>query len=91
MITLKCECLSVQVSAFGEGTYLSSELSLCLMYSQAGEGWKHSQLGTKLSCVAVCQMIDDPSVKCQIKEGELVCLLAYLINSGHVHNKTCPY
>lgn len=58
-----------KVSVFGEGTYLSSELSVSLMYSQAAEASRHSLIGTKLSCVAVCQMIDDPSVKCQTKEG----------------------
>ncbi|XP_059165656.1 protein mono-ADP-ribosyltransferase PARP16-like [Physella acuta] len=58
-----------KVSVFGEGTYLSSELSVSLIYSPTGEGWRSSALGVKLSCVAVCQMIDHPSVKCQIKEG----------------------
>ena len=58
-----------QVAVFGEGTYLSSELSVSLMYSQAAEACKHSLIGSKLSCVAMCEMIDDPSVKCQIKEG----------------------
>ena len=58
------------MAAFGEGTYLSSELSVSLIYSQAGEAWSKSCLGAKLACVAVCEMIDEPSVKCQIKEGE---------------------
>ncbi|GFR59034.1 poly [ADP-ribose] polymerase [Elysia marginata] len=58
-----------EVSAFGEGTYLSSELSVSLLYSQTGEAWSKSCLGAKLACVAVCEMIDEPSVKCQIKEG----------------------
>lgn len=55
---------------FGEGTYLSSELSISLHYSPSGLGWAKSQLGGQLSCVAVCEIIDDPSVKCQLKEGE---------------------
>lgn len=58
-----------KISVFGEGTYLSSELSVSLLYSQAAEVSQKSFLGSKLSCVAVCQMIDDPSVKCQTKEG----------------------
>ncbi|GFO14688.1 poly [ADP-ribose] polymerase [Plakobranchus ocellatus] len=58
-----------KVAAFGEGTYLSSELSVSLLYSQAGETWSKSCLGAKLACVAVCEMIDEPSVKCQVKEG----------------------
>ena len=57
---------------FGEGTYLSSELSVSLLYSQGAEVGQNSHLGSKLSCVAVCQMIDDPSVKCQVKEGQLL-------------------
>lgn len=60
-----------KVSVFGEGTYLSSELSVSLLYSPTGEGWKSSSLGGKLSCVCVCEMIDDPSVKCQVKNGEV--------------------
>ncbi|GAB1603768.1 protein mono-ADP-ribosyltransferase PARP16-like [Argonauta hians] len=52
---------------FGEGTYLSSELSVSLHYSPAGQGWSKSWLGSRLSCVAVCEIIDDPSVKCQPK------------------------
>ncbi|CAG5114582.1 unnamed protein product [Candidula unifasciata] len=60
-----------KVSVFGEGTYLSSELSVSLIYSPTGESWKNSGLGGKLSCVCVCQMIDDPSVKCQVKNESL--------------------
>ncbi|KAK3609199.1 hypothetical protein CHS0354_003179 [Potamilus streckersoni] len=56
-----------KVSVFGEGTYLSSELSVSLNYSPMGLGWDQSLLGNKLSCVAVCEMIDDPAVKCQQK------------------------
>ncbi|WAR01015.1 PAR16-like protein, partial [Mya arenaria] len=56
-----------KMSVFGEGTYLSSELSVSLIYSPQGGGWDHSELGNSLSCVAVCEMIDAPSVKCQDK------------------------
>ena len=52
---------------FGEGTYLSGELSVSMIYSPSGQAWDHSDIGNKLSCVAVCEMIDDPSVKCQNK------------------------
>ncbi|XP_060064065.1 protein mono-ADP-ribosyltransferase PARP16-like [Ylistrum balloti] len=57
-----------KISVFGEGTYLSSELSVSLLYSPTGLGWDKSCLGHKLSCVAVCEVIDDESVKCQVKE-----------------------
>ena len=56
-----------QNALFGEGTYLSSELTISLMYSPHGRGWSNSSIGTSLSCVAVAEMIDLPSVKCQTK------------------------
>uniref|UniRef100_A0A8B8DSH8 Poly [ADP-ribose] polymerase n=1 Tax=Crassostrea virginica TaxID=6565 RepID=A0A8B8DSH8_CRAVI len=58
-----------KVGVFGEGTYLSGELSVSLHYSPMGRSWERSGLGDKLSCVAVCEMIDDPSVKCQVKDN----------------------
>ena len=57
-----------QNALFGEGTYLSSELAISLQYSPHGRGWEYSMLGDRLSCVAVCEMIDNPEwVKCQTK------------------------
>ena len=53
----------LQTSLFGEGTYLSSDLNVSILYSKFGEGWKHSLLGEKLSCIAVCEIIDHPDVK----------------------------
>lgn len=62
-----------QKSLFGEGTYLTSDLSLALLYSPHGLGWQRSALGSILSCVAVCEIIDHPDVKCQVKKkGESV-------------------
>ena len=60
-------CFNSKISVFGEGTYLSGELSVSMIYSPSGQAWDHSDIGNKLSCVAVCEMIDDPSVKCQNK------------------------
>ncbi|KAM5293443.1 protein mono-ADP-ribosyltransferase PARP16 isoform 3-T3 [Ctenodactylus gundi] len=57
-------------SLFGEGTYLTSDLSLALIYSPHGHGWQHSLLGPILSCVAVCEVIDHPDVKCQTKKKD---------------------
>ncbi|KAL4228221.1 Protein mono-ADP-ribosyltransferase parp16 [Mactra antiquata] len=56
-----------KTSVFGEGTYLSSELSVSMIYSPTGVAWDHSELGNRLSCIAVCEMIDDDAVKCQNK------------------------
>ncbi|MBV95742.1 Mono [ADP-ribose] polymerase PARP16, partial [Eschrichtius robustus] len=59
-----------ETSLFGEGTYLTSDLSLALIYSPHGHGWQRSLLGPILSCVAVCEVIDHPDVKCQTKKKE---------------------
>ncbi|XP_060030298.1 protein mono-ADP-ribosyltransferase PARP16 isoform X5 [Erinaceus europaeus] len=59
-----------KTALFGEGTYLTSDLSLALLYSPNGHGWQRSLLGPILSCVAVCEVIDHPDVKCQTKKKE---------------------
>lgn len=62
---------------FGEGTYLSGELAVSMTYSPTGLTWDCSELGNKLGCVAVCEMIDDSSVKCQEKTGLLLLQCAH--------------
>lgn len=57
-----------QNSVFGEGTYLTSDLSMALLYSPHSSGWQESLLGPLLSCVALCEVIDHPDVKCQVKK-----------------------
>ncbi|XP_013406038.1 mono [ADP-ribose] polymerase PARP16 [Lingula anatina] len=56
-----------KTSLFGEGTYLSSELSVSIVYSPAGQLWESSMLGSGASIIALCEIIDDPTVKCQVK------------------------
>lgn len=63
-------CHLNKTSLFGEGTYLTSDLSVALLYSPHGLGWQHSLLGPSLSCVAVCEVIDHPDVKCQAKKKD---------------------
>ncbi|POI30521.1 hypothetical protein CIB84_005730 [Bambusicola thoracicus] len=63
-------CHLNRTSLFGEGTYLTSDLSLALLYSPHGLGWQRSTLGSILSCVAVCEIIDHPDVKCQVKKKD---------------------
>uniref|UniRef100_A0A8C0Z6W3 Poly [ADP-ribose] polymerase n=1 Tax=Canis lupus familiaris TaxID=9615 RepID=A0A8C0Z6W3_CANLF len=63
-------CHLNKTSLFGEGTYLTSDLSLALIYSPHGLGWQRSLLGPILSCVAVCEVIDHPDVKCQMKKKD---------------------
>uniref|UniRef100_T1JDR7 Poly [ADP-ribose] polymerase n=1 Tax=Strigamia maritima TaxID=126957 RepID=T1JDR7_STRMM len=53
-------------SLFGDGTYVSTELSVCMVYSPSALAWHYSSLGDKLSCVAVCEIIDHPEMKSQI-------------------------
>lgn len=52
-------------SLFGRGIYLSSELSVSLPYSSMGYSWGRSVVGSDLSCVALCEVVDHPDVKCQ--------------------------
>ncbi|XP_011216800.2 protein mono-ADP-ribosyltransferase PARP16 isoform X2 [Ailuropoda melanoleuca] len=63
-------CHLNKTSLFGEGTYLTSDLSLALIYSPHGLGWQRSLLGPLLSCVAVCEVINHPDVKCQMKKKD---------------------
>ncbi|KAM7010336.1 protein mono-ADP-ribosyltransferase PARP16 [Ammospiza nelsoni] len=63
-------CHLNRTSLFGEGTYLTSDLSLALLYSPHSLGWQRSALGSVLSCVAVCEIIDHPDVKCQVKKKD---------------------
>nr|XP_039271056.1 protein mono-ADP-ribosyltransferase PARP16-like isoform X1 [Styela clava] len=56
-----------KVGLYGEGIYLSSDLSIALNYSPTGQGWDNSMFGTSISCVALCEMIDHPDVKCTLK------------------------
>ena len=51
-----------QVSAFGEGTYLSTDLGVCLNWSPSGALWPKSLLAPTASCVAVCEVVKHPSV-----------------------------
>ncbi|XP_077173913.1 protein mono-ADP-ribosyltransferase PARP16 [Paroedura picta] len=64
------QCHLNKTSLFGEGTYLTSDLGLALLYSPHGLGWQHSTLGPVLSCVAVCEIIDHPDVKCQVQKKD---------------------
>ncbi|XP_046661004.1 protein mono-ADP-ribosyltransferase PARP16 isoform X2 [Homalodisca vitripennis] len=55
---------------FGQGVYLSSELLICLPYSRTGLGWTHSVLGSVLSVVVLCEILDHPTVSCQTTGDE---------------------
>lgn len=54
---------------FGEGVYLSSELSVSMNYSPFGAGWGASNCGAMLSCVALCEYVENPNhVKFKVDE-----------------------
>lgn len=57
-------------SVFGEGTYLTSDLSMAVLYSPHNSSWRESLLGPLLSCIALCEVIDHPDVKCQVKKKD---------------------
>ncbi|KAJ8343498.1 hypothetical protein SKAU_G00308270 [Synaphobranchus kaupii] len=63
-------CHLSKTSLFGEGTYLTSDLSMAVLYSPHRNGWRESLLGPLLSCIAVCEIIDHPDVKCQVKSKD---------------------
>ncbi|KAF4081389.1 hypothetical protein AMELA_G00160660 [Ameiurus melas] len=63
-------CHLNKTSLFGEGTYLTSDLSMAFLYSPHGNGWCDSVLGPVLSCIALCEIIDHPDVKCQVKKKD---------------------
>ncbi|KAM9495511.1 protein mono-ADP-ribosyltransferase PARP16 isoform 1-T1 [Clarias gariepinus] len=63
-------CHLNKTSLFGEGTYLTSDLSIAFLYSPHGNGWCDSVLGPVLSCIALCEIIDHPDVKCQVKKKD---------------------
>ena len=71
--------INQQNSLFGEGTYLSSDISVSMPYSPVGTGWNDSSLGTALSCVVVCELIDHPDVKCQTR-GKLINMVSSSLN-----------
>ncbi|KAL6440926.1 hypothetical protein ACFW04_003373 [Cataglyphis niger] len=50
-------------SQFGKGIYLSSELGVSLPYSPVGYGWGGSFLGSEISCIALCELINHPDIK----------------------------
>ena len=51
-----------QTAVFGEGTYLSSDLAVCMMFVKPSRAWAKSALGAKLSCVCVCEVSLHPGM-----------------------------
>eukprot|EP00731_Ephydatia_muelleri_P031675 Em0023g182a len=58
-----------KTSLFGEGTYLSSELSVSMNFSPAGLLWPKSTLPSLVSCVAVCEVLNHPDIRSRVQAG----------------------
>lgn len=56
---------------FGEGTYLSQEPSISLHYSPSNKTWQNSLIGQRMSCMLVCETINDSDhVKQGVKDNQ---------------------
>lgn len=57
-----------KISLFGSGTYFSLEPSVSLHYSPFATVWPNSLLGKRLSCLLLCEILDQPDhVKCAME------------------------
>ncbi|CAL7938898.1 unnamed protein product [Xylocopa violacea] len=73
-------------SLFGKGIYLSSELGVSLPYSPVGYGWGGSVLGSEMSCIALCELINHPDIKTGDSEDNARSMVADSVG-GRVPNK----
>ena len=55
---------------FGEGLYFAFELQISALFSPSVLSWSRSKLGDLMSCVALCEYIDDPR-HYKIQKGKL--------------------
>ncbi|KAL1493404.1 hypothetical protein ABEB36_011465 [Hypothenemus hampei] len=68
MPLLKLHSLEV---LFGNGIYLSSEISISAHYAPFGETWQNSIFGSHHSIIAVCEVVNDTQdVKCKDDENK---------------------
>ncbi|CAD5117469.1 unnamed protein product [Dimorphilus gyrociliatus] len=56
-----------KTSLFGEGTYLSTELHVCLNFSSVFHILRENLIGKRLRCIAVCEAVDNHA---WVKRGE---------------------
>lgn len=57
-------------SLFGEGIYCATELDISLHFSPAALNWENSKLGGTISCVAICEYVNDPQ-HVKMRKGEI--------------------
>ncbi|KAJ3639501.1 hypothetical protein Zmor_002859 [Zophobas morio] len=56
---------------FGNGIYLSNELSVSAHYAPFGQTWTNSSLGSQHSVIAICELINDiEKVKCRDSQNK---------------------
>lgn len=55
---------------FGEGLYFAFELQISALFSPSVLSWNKSRIGNLMSCVALCEYIDDP-MHYKIQKGTL--------------------
>jgi len=51
-----------KTALYGEGTYFSSDLSVCMGFCAPGKSWDKSEFGSRVTCVAVCEVVKHPDV-----------------------------
>uniref|UniRef100_UPI0000520DAD mono [ADP-ribose] polymerase PARP16 n=1 Tax=Ciona intestinalis TaxID=7719 RepID=UPI0000520DAD len=56
-----------KVTLFGEGIYLSSSFKVSAPFSPTGTAWSNSFFGDSISCVALCELVNHPDVKCSVE------------------------
>lgn len=62
----------LQTSLYGEGTYLSTEPTVAREFSPwSNTGWKYSVMGDRMSILALCEVVDHPSVKLATSKGSI--------------------
>ncbi len=74
-----------KLSLFGSGTYFSIEPSVSLHYSPFATVWPNSLLGKRLSCLLLCEIIDQPNhVKCAIESMNLIDFQLFLMKKKKI-------
>ncbi|XP_019855808.1 PREDICTED: mono [ADP-ribose] polymerase PARP16-like [Amphimedon queenslandica] len=58
-----------KVGIFGEGTYLSTDLSVCMNFSPSATSWTKSSLPPLCSMMAVCEVVSHPDIRSRVQHG----------------------
>jgi len=77
-------CLN-QRDLYGSGTYLSAHISVAIEFSPFGFGFSKSLLGREISCVAVCEVVNHPSIKRNKSTNDLPNAYYVVQNDDFIH------